>query len=252
MHAARDARHTLVLAILVLFGGRYLTRRVPFLRNYSIPEPVTGGLIASLTLTAFHLATGLDVTFDLSARDTLLVAFFTTVGLSARVGLLAAGGAMLAILTGVAVANLVLQNVIAVGLMPLFGLPPAAGLMAGSAALSGGHGTVLAWAAIIARDFALPWRPRLGAAAATFGLIAGGVLGGPLGQRLDRPVPSCPARNAESLSVGQPFADEAKPRLDVNGVLTTVLVIVDRDGGGGSWTLNDAPARAFHRRWRSS
>jgi glutamate:Na+ symporter, ESS family len=220
-----DARHTLVLAILVLFGGRYLTRRVPFLRNYSIPEPVTGGLIASLMLAAFHLATGLDVTFDLSARDTLLVAFFTTVGLSARVGLLAAGGAMLAILTGVAVVNLVLQNVIAVGLMPVFGLPPAAGLMAGSAALSGGHGTVLAWAPIIARDFALTSAPAIGAAAATFGLIAGGVLGGPLGQRLIARY-GLSGQDAESLSVGLAFADEDKPRLDANGVLTTVLAIV--------------------------
>jgi len=231
-----DAPHTLILAILVLFGGRYLTRRVPLLRHYSIPEPVTGGLIASLALTAFHLGTGLDVTFDLSARDTLLVAFFTTVGLSARISLLAAGGAMLAILTGVAVVNLVLQNAIGVGLMPLFGLPPAAGLMAGSAALSGGHGTVLAWAPIIARDFALPAAPVLGAATATFGLIAGGVLGGPLGQRLIARH-SLSGKDAEALSVGLPFTDEGKPLLDANGMLTTLLVIAIAMAAGGY--LND-------------
>ncbi len=92
------------------------------------------------------------MTFDLSARDPLLIAFFTTVGLSAA-SACSRRRAMLAMLAGVAVVNLVMQNVIAVGLMALLGLPPAAGLLAGSAALSGGHGTVLAWAPIIARDF---------------------------------------------------------------------------------------------------
>ncbi len=94
-----DASHTLILAILVLFGGRLVNRRIPFLRDYSIPEPVTGGLIAAVVLTLLHIA-GIELKFDLGARDTLLIAFFTTVGLSARVSTLAAGGAMLAILHG--------------------------------------------------------------------------------------------------------------------------------------------------------
>ncbi len=219
-----DARHTLILAILVLFGGRYVTRHVPWLKRYSIPEPVTGGVLASALFTTVQAIAGTQFAFDLSARDTLLVAFFTTVGLSARVSLLAAGGAMLAILTGVAVANLLLQNFIGVGLMTAFGQPPAAGLLAGSAGLSGGHGTVLAWAPIIARDFALPSAAALGAATATFGLIAGGVLGGPLGHRLiERHGLS--GKDAQMLSVGLPYADEDKPKLDANGVLMTLLVI---------------------------
>ncbi len=227
-----DARHTLILAILVLFGGRWVNRRIPFLRNYSIPEPVTGGLIASLILTLIHVVAGVEIKFDLGARDTLLIAFFTTVGLSARVRLLAAGGAMLAILTVVAVVNLVIQNLVGVGLMAAMGLPPVTGLLAGSAALSGGHGTVLAWAPIVARDFDVPSAAALGAAAATFGLIAGGVLGGPFGHRLIARY-RLSGKDAETLSVGIPFAEEDQPKLDANGVLTTLLVIAIAMALGG-------------------
>jgi len=78
-----DYHHTVILAILVLFLGRWVNRRIPWLREYGIPEPVTGGLIASAAISLLILVAGLDVTFDLSARDTLLIVFFTTVGLSA-------------------------------------------------------------------------------------------------------------------------------------------------------------------------
>jgi len=219
-----DARHTLILAILVLFAGRWVNRRIHWLRDYSIPEPVTGGILASLALTAVQLLTGIELQFDLAARDTLLVAFFATVGLSARISTLAAGGLMLVILTALAVVNLVIQNVVGVGLMAAMGMPPAAGLLAGSAALSGGHGTVLAWAPIVSERFAMHGAAALGAAAATFGLIAGGVLGGPLGHRLIARH-RLSSKDAASLTVGLPFEQEDQPKLDVNGVLLTLLVI---------------------------
>ena len=219
-----DARHTLILAILVLFAGRWVNRRIPWLRDYSIPEPVTGGILASLALTAVQLGTGVELQFDLAARDTLLVAFFATVGLSARISTLAAGGVMLVILTVIAVVNLVMQNIVGVSLMAAMGLPPVAGLLAGSAALSGGHGTVLAWAPIVSERFAMPGAAALGAAAATFGLIAGGVLGGPLGHRLIARH-RLSGKDAASLTVGLPFEQEDQPKLDVNGVLLTLLVI---------------------------
>lgn len=219
-----DARHTLILAILVLFTGRYLNRRIGLLRRYSIPEPVTGGLVAALALSLVQATAGIELRFDLSGRDTLLVAFFTTVGLSARVSLLAAGGAFLVILTGIAIANLVMQNLIGVGLMSALGMPPAAGLLTGSAALSGGHGTVLAWAPILAGRFGIEGAAELGAAAATCGLIAGGVLGGPLGHRLIARH-GLTAKDAQALTVGMPFEQEDRPRLDANGVLLALLVI---------------------------
>ena len=218
-----DARHTLILAILVLLAGRWVNRRIHWLRDYSIPEPVTGGILASLALTAVQLIAGIELQFDLAARDTLLVAFFATVGLSARISTLAAGGLMLVILTIIAVVNLVVQDIVGVGLMAAMGMPPAVGLLAGSAALSGGHGTVLAWAPIVSERFAMPGAAALGAAAATFGLIAGGVLGGPLGHRLIAHH-RLSGKDAASLTVGLPFEQEDQPKLDVNGVLLALLV----------------------------
>ena len=86
-----NAYHTLILAIFVLFLGRWVNRKVGWLREYSIPEPVTGGLLCSVALTLLVLSTGADIRFDLAARDVLLVVFFTTVGLSANLRLLALG-----------------------------------------------------------------------------------------------------------------------------------------------------------------
>ncbi|MCC7325609.1 MAG: sodium/glutamate symporter [Burkholderiales bacterium] len=227
-----DARQTLILAILVLFAGRHVNRLVPFLRNYSVPEPVTGGLLASIVLSVAGALAGIAFTFDLGARDTLLIAFFTTIGLSARVSLLRAGGIALVVLTVIAVVNLVLQNLIGVGMMSAFGWPPAAGLLAGSAALSGGHGTVLAWAPIVTAKFPMPSAAEFGAAAATIGLIAGGLLGGPLGHWLIARH-HLSGKDAEALTVGLPFADEDKPKLDANGVLMSLLVIAIAMGAGG-------------------
>jgi ESS family glutamate:Na+ symporter len=219
-----DNHHTLILAILVLFLGRWVNGRIPWLREYGIPEPVTGGLIASTALTLLVMVTGTEIKFDLAARDTLLIVFFTTVGLSANLRLLAMGGVMLVVLTLVAVANLAVQNGVGVGLAALMGYEPAQGLLAGSAALSGGHGTVLAWAPIINEKFGVPAAAAIGAAAATFGLIAGGVLGGPLGHRLITRH-RLSGKNAEALTVGVSYDQESQPKLDANGVLTTFLVI---------------------------
>ena len=219
-----NAYHTLILAIFVLFLGRWVNRKVGWLREYSIPEPVTGGLLCSVALTLLVLSTGADIRFDLAARDVLLVVFFTTVGLSANLRLLALGGVMLVVLTIIAVVNLVVQNSIGVGLATLLGYPPAVGLLAGSAALSGGHGTVLAWSPIIASKFDFPGAPAMGVAAATFGLIAGGLLGGPLGHRLITRH-HLSGSDAEDLSVGVRYDQERLPKLDANGVLTTILIV---------------------------
>jgi len=219
-----DSRLTLILAILVLFLGRYLTQRWSLLTRYSIPEPVTGGLVASVLLTMAMAATGSQVTFDLANRDTLLIAFFTTIGLSARVALLRAGGGLLVFLTLIAVANLVIQDVVGVTLMGAMGQPPALGLLAGSAGLLGGHGTVLAWAPLISERFNVAGAAELGAAAATLGLILGGVLGGPFGERLIANF-RLSGNDAQVLTVGLPRERQATEKLDANSVLASLLVI---------------------------
>lgn len=193
-------------------------------------------MVASIALTLIQGAAGITLTFDLSNRDLLLTVFFTTVGLSARVSMLRAGGITLIVLTLFAMTNLVLQNVVGGGLITVLGLPPAAGLLLGSAALSGGHGTVLAWAPIIADRFVFAAAPAFGAAAATFGLIAGGNLGGPLGERLIARH-RLNANDAATLSVGMPYAQASERRVNADGVLKCLLVIAIAIAASGY--LND-------------
>ncbi len=219
-----DQRQTFILAILVLFLGRWLNRHVPPLREWNIPEPVTGGVVASVGFGVLFLLAGTQVSFTLDWRDGLLIVFFTTIGLSANVRMLAAGGMTLAVLTLVAVVNLWMQNGIGISLATVLGANPATGLLAGSIGLSGGHGTAIAWAPSLNSMFDLPNAMEIGTAAATFGLVAGGVLGGPFGRFLIRRHRLEPAA-AEHTSVGFAYADEGKLKLDVDGMLQTLLVI---------------------------
>ena len=226
-----DQRQTLILAILVLFLGRWLNRHCRPLREWNIPEPVTGGLIASVAFGIAHFAFHTSVGFTMDARDMLLIVFFTTIGLSANVRMLAAGGVVLVILTVVAACNNVIQDLVGVAVARLLGAPPGLGLLAGSAALAGGHGTVIAWAPTIARELNVPGAVEIGTAAATFGLVAGGVLGGPLARYLIRRHRLAPEAQG-AMSVGSTYAEEPGLKLDVTGILNAILLIAIATGLG--------------------
>ena len=118
--------------ILVLFLGKAINQRVGWLGDYNIPEPVTGGLIFAISFWALYLATGYRITFDLGIRDVLLVYFFTTIGINARVSDLRSGGRPLAILLVSVIGFLIIQNVVGVLTARLVGLPAAIGLLSGS------------------------------------------------------------------------------------------------------------------------
>ncbi len=171
---------SLALGVSVYLLGVALTRRFAFLRAATIPEPVTGGLLAALAVWAFHLATGLSVEFDMQTRDRLLVLFFAAVGVNARLADLWAGGRTLAILCALTAIYVFLQNGVGAAGAAAFGLPQAAGPMLGSVALVGGHGTTVAWAPIVARDFGFAGAAETGIAMATLGLVVASLIGGPL------------------------------------------------------------------------
>ena len=177
-----DVVDTLILSIIVLFVGNLLTRRVSFLERYSIPQAVTGGIICSLIVLIIVRSGGPKITFDLRLRDMLLLAFFSTVGLSAKFARLAAGGRLLIILVICTGIFLIIQNTVGIILMTLFGAEPAYGLFAGSISFAGGHGTAIAWGNELKDQ--LPGADVAGIAFATFGLVAGGIIGGPIGERL--------------------------------------------------------------------
>jgi len=168
------------VGILVLFVGKALNQRVGVLREYNIPEPVTGGLLFALGLWVFHLATGYRVLFELHVRDVLLVYFFTTIGLNARVSDLKAGGRPFVILSLLVTVFLLLQDVVGVALARFLGWAPSMGLLVGSISLLGGHGTAIAWAPVIAARDGIENALEVGVLCATAGLVLASVTGGPL------------------------------------------------------------------------
>ena len=175
-----DGRQTIIVAILVLFLGKLLIGKVAFLRNYNIPEPVVGGLIASLVFGLVYALLDLQFEFELGVRDELLIAFFTTIGLSSRFETLMQGGAQLAILLVLAVFYLGIQSGTGVLVANLVDIDPLVGVVGGSVSLSGGHGTAIAWTPIFKEEYGIELAGEIGIACATFGLILGGLLGGPL------------------------------------------------------------------------
>lgn len=174
---------TYTIGILVFFVGAWLTKKITFLRDFNIPEPVTGGLLAALCISFFFVVTGSEVGFDLSTRDKLLVYFFTAIGLNARFSDLAKGGKPLVILLVLTLSFIVIQNIIGISSALMLDLPNGIGVLAGSASLIGGHGTAIAWAPDIA-ELGIENALEVGVAAATLGLVIASLVGGPIAKYL--------------------------------------------------------------------
>lgn len=172
------------LGIVVLFVGKRLNDVIGVLREFSIPEPVTGGLLFSIVFGLVYALTGIAVEFDLAARDLLLVYFFTTIGINASLKDLLAGGKPLVILLAVTVGYMFVQNLTGISVAALFDLPTAVGVLGGTMSLIGGHGTAIAWAPRIAEDFGISNAMEIGIASATFGLILASLMGGPIAKFL--------------------------------------------------------------------
>ena len=175
-----DLYYTLSLAALALVIGYVLIDRSKLLAAYSSPAAVVGGLLFAGLLTLLRVAVHVEVAFDGSLLTPLNVAFFTSVGLSADARALAKGGKTLLLFFFIVAGGLIMQNAIGVGMAMLFGMHPVNGLLAGSITLSGGHGTGAAWAGKFAEERNVQGAIELAVAAATYGLVAGGVIGGPL------------------------------------------------------------------------
>ena len=175
---------TLALAGFVLLLGYFLVKRISFLKNYNIPEPVVGGFLVALILTVLYQGWGLSFTFDTNLQFTMMLVFFSSIGLSANFARLIKGGKPLIIFVIAATLLISVQNFVGVGGSVLFGIDPAYGLIAGSVTLTGGHGTGAAWAGKLTELFHLEGALELAMACATFGLVSGGIIGGPVARHL--------------------------------------------------------------------
>jgi len=198
-----DFYGTLVAASLVLLLGRGLVTRVGFLRNYNIPEPVAGGLLVALALLVLRTF-DIEVRFDTSLQTPLMLAFFATIGLSADFASLKKGGRVVGVFLLAVVGLLIVQNAMGIGLAKMLGLDPLMGLLTGSITLSGGHGTGAAWGTVFSETYGLASASELAIASATFGLVLGGLIGGPVARLLIKrvQVPGCHPQETPRLPKG--------------------------------------------------
>lgn len=175
-----NALTTFNLAILVLFLGKYLNSKIRPLRQFNIPEPVSAGLLVCLLTWGIFVFLGKAISFDLAARDILLVYFFAGIGLNSDLRSLLAGGLPLLILVAATVVFMFLQNFVGIGMATVFGLDQVIGILGGTTSLIGGHGTAIAWTPTFQDDYGIANASEIGIACATFGLVLASVMGGPI------------------------------------------------------------------------
>lgn len=215
---------TFTLGMIVYFVGADITKRSRLLRDFNIPEPVTGGLAAAVIIATLVVVIDREIIFELETRDQLLVIFFTTIGLNARVSDLVRGGKPLAILLVLTVGFMILQNVVALLGVSLFGMPPAASVLVGSASLIGGHGTAIAWGPEI-EAMGVESAAEIGIAAATMGLICAALVGGPIARFLiDRNSLETADPEAAPI-VGVGFKSQKLAQLDYVGFMRSMVII---------------------------
>ena len=178
-----DMYQTLAIAVVVLMLGQFLKQKIHFLEKFCVPAPVVGGLLFAI-FTCVCFSTGVaEFSFDDTLREVCMVFFFTSVGFQANLKVLKSGGKSLFIFLILVIVLILSQNFLAIGMSSVLGLDPLIGMCTGSIPMVGGHGTAGAFGPVL-EDFNVQGATTICTAAATFGLIAGSLIGGPIGRRL--------------------------------------------------------------------
>jgi glutamate:Na+ symporter, ESS family len=225
-----DLIHTLLLAMVVLFVGRGLVAKIGILQRFSIPAPVVGGGLVAILLAFADGLVGVKLSFNMAMKDSLLLMFFTTVGLAADARMLTKGGVKLLVFLGISAGLVVVQNIVGISAALALDLHPVIGLFGGSITLVGGHGTGAAYAGRLGETMNIQGVMELAMAAATAGLVLGAVLGGPITEYLiKRHKLSGPAApSPEDTTLTKELADEVTSRSLIN---TLFVVLVCLAGG---------------------
>ena len=221
-----DMYQTLAAAVLVLLLGNYLKKKIYFLQKFCIPAPVIGGLIFAI-MTCICYVTGIaEFSFDDTLREVCMVFFFTSVGFQANLKVLNSGGKSLIVFLGLVITLIILQNLTAVGLAKLLNLNPLIGMCTGSIPMVGGHGTAGAFGPVL-EDLNIKGATTICTAAATFGLIFGSLIGGPLGKRLieKHNLLNTAANEDDSLLVEDEKKHERHTNMYADAVFQLILAI---------------------------
>ena len=180
-----DMIQTAGIGALALIVGMILTRKVAFLQKFCVPSPVSGGIIFSFLTLALYGWCDIEVSFDGTLKDVFMLAFFTSVGFQSDLKVIKQGGRLLVIMLTLLVVIIALQNLMPMGITRFMGVDPLIGMAAGSISMTGGHGTAGGFASVL-EGMGLHGAGTIGMAAATFGLIAGSMIGGPLAEKIVR------------------------------------------------------------------
>ncbi len=183
MNITLDMYQTIAVAVVVLMVGAFLKKRISFLQKFCIPAPVIGGLLFAILTLILYMTGAAVIDFDDTLKEVCMVFFFTSVGFQANLKVLKSGGKSLIVFLFLVVLLIVMQNFSAIGLANLLGLDSLTGMTTGSIPMVGGHGTAGAFGPVL-EDFGVQGATTVCTAAATFGLIAGSLMGGPVGSRL--------------------------------------------------------------------
>lgn len=231
-----DMYQTLAVAVLVLMLGSFLRRRIRFLEKFCIPAPVIGGLLFAIMTCIGHVSGLADFSFDDTLREVCMVLFFTSVGFQANLKVLKSGGKSMVVFLALVIALIILQNLVAVGLSEVLHINPLIGMCTGSISMVGGHGTAGAFGPVL-EDFNVNGATTICTAAATFGLIGGSLIGGPLGKRLVEKKNLLPTAVSEDDSLL--VEDEKKHERHTNMYAAAVFQLILAIGLGTifSWLL---------------
>lgn len=220
MNYQLDAFLTIIAAVAVLLVGYVFVNKVSILKKYNIPEPVAGGMVAAVITYILFKSLNITVNFDTNIQQIFMLMFFTSVGLSASLIKLKEGGKSLLVFLVCVIIFVLLQNAVGISLAKALGLDPLIGLITGSVTLTGGHGTAGAWGAVFEQEYGVQGAIALGMASATFGLIIGGMIGGPVAKFLIRRfqlaeeiLPETGRNEAPSSALTAPFEYPEKTRL---------------------------------------
>lgn len=232
MTLSLDVVQTLALAVLILLLGQGIKKKVNFLEKFCIPAPVIGGLIFAVLILVFNQTGILKLEMDMTLKTLFMTAFFTTVGFTASFKLLKKGGIQVLIFLALAVILVTLQDVVGVVLAKVFKLNHLIGLSTGSVPMTGGHGTSGAFAPIFEKSGAVG-ATTVAMASATFGLIMGSMLGGPIGKRLIEKNNLLDKVKNEALSKNSVSTEEkAIKELNASGFMAAVSQVIIAMGLG--------------------
>ena len=180
-----DMYMTAGVGVVALLLGMCFNKWIPFLKRFCIPVPVSGGLVISLLFLLLHGVFGLDISFDGTIKDISMTLFFTSVGYQSNMRVLKQGGKPLVVMIVLVAVLIVLQNLLSLGIAKGMGVSSLVGMATGSIPMCGGHGTAGGFSPLLEK-MGLEGADSITMAAATFGLIAGSLIGGPLGEMLIR------------------------------------------------------------------